>query len=244
MEKADILGIHFDNVTLESATQRIMERIRKGEKGYVVTPNSEIAYLCKDDPSLQDLINEAALVIPDGIGIVYAAKILNEKLSGKVAGIDFASSLMAAMAKEGRSLYLFGAKPGVAQTAAKNLQEKYPGLVIQGYRDGYFKKDEEALDSIRQAGHADVVFVCLGAPKQERFMRDHLAEMDATVLCGLGGSLDVFAGIAERAPDIWIKLGLEWLYRLCKEPQRIGRMMSLPKFMMTVMKSKVKGKGE
>ena len=244
MEKAEILGIHFDNVTLESATEWMMDRIRKGEKGYVVTPNAEIVYMCKDDPALQKLVNEAAMVLPDGIGVVYAAKLLHETLSGKVAGIDFAASLMAAMAKEGKSLYLFGAKPGIAEAAAKNLEKTYPGLVIQGYRDGYFKEDAEAVASIQAAGHADVVFVCLGAPKQEKFMRDHLAELDTTLMCGLGGSLDIFAGVSERAPNIWIKLGLEWFYRLCKEPQRIGRMMNLPRFMLTVMKSKFSGKGE
>lgn len=244
MEKADILGIHFDNVTLESATAYIMERIRRQEKGYVVTPNSEIAYLCKEDLNLKNIINQASLIIPDGIGIVYAAKILKQRLSGKVAGIDFAASLMSTMAKEGKSVYLFGAKPGIAEKAAENLQKTYPGLVLQGYRDGYFKTDEEAIKSIRKAGHADVIFVCLGAPKQERFMHDHLEELDATILCGLGGSLDIFAGVSDRAPDIWIKLGLEWLYRLYKEPKRIGRMMNLPKFMMTVMLSKGDCKGD
>ena len=125
-------------------------------------------------------------------------------------------------------LFLLGAKPGVAEKAGENLCKKYPGLVLAGTQDGYFTDPQTAVDAINACGGADVVFVCLGAPKQERFMANYMDEIHATLFCGLGGSLDVFAGIAKRAPKIFIKLGLEWFYRLLCQPSRIGRMMKLP----------------
>ena len=134
-------------------------------------------------------------------------------------------------------LYLLGAKPGVAEKAGANLCAKYPGLVLAGTHDGYFSDPQEVVDSINAAGGADVVFVCLGAPKQEKFIADNMDDIHSTLFCGLGGSLDVFAGVAKRAPDIFIKLGLEWFYRLLKQPSRIGRMMKLPKFLLIVIRS-------
>ena len=188
------------------------------------------------------VVNHATLVLPDGIGIIYAAKILGEKLHGKVAGIEFAESLVAAMAKENMRLYLLGAKPGVAEKAGANLCAKYPGLVLAGTHDGYFSDPQEVVDSINAAGGADVVFVCLGAPKQEKFIADNMDDIHSTLFCGLGGSLDVFSGVAKRAPDIFIKLGLEWFYRLLKQPSRIGRMMKLPKFLLIVIKERLFGR--
>ncbi|MGM9612772.1 MAG: WecB/TagA/CpsF family glycosyltransferase [Butyricicoccus sp.] len=242
MNKANIMGVWFDAVTLTQAVDRAVAQIKAGKKGYVVTPNPEIVYAAMEDESFRERVNNASLVLPDGIGIIYAAKILGEKLPGKVAGIDFAAMLMHRMAQEKMRLFLLGAKPGIAEQAAENLKKKYPGLIISGTRDGYFKNDSEAVAAVNAAGGADVMFVCLGAPKQEQFMAKHQEEMHVTLCCGLGGSLDVFAGTVQRAPDLFIKLGLEWFYRLCKEPSRIGRMMKLPLFMLLVIRKKLFGK--
>ncbi len=244
MTTASILGVRFSAVTLQQAVEHAMNLIRKNKKGYVVTPNPEIVDMCRNDEGLKDIVNSASLVLPDGIGIIYAAKILGEKLYGKVAGIDFAESLISAMSKEKMRIFLLGAKPGIAEKAGKRLCEKYPGLVLAGCRDGYFSDGQEAVKAVNGCGGADVVLVCLGAPKQEKFIASYIDDMDATLLCGLGGSLDVFAGEAKRAPDIFIKLGLEWFYRLLKQPSRIGRMMRLPKFMLIVIKEKLFGKGQ
>lgn len=241
VEKATILGIQFDICTQQQAVEQIMQRMEDKEKGYVVTPNSEIAYLCRKNPTLTELINRACLILPDGVGIVYASKILKQGITQKIAGVDFAQALMERMAQQGKSVFFLGAKPGVAEQAAKKLQQKYAGLRVSGCCDGYFKQESDAVHAINAAGGADVVFVCLGAPKQEQFMQAHQEEINATILCGLGGSLDVFAGTVQRAPDIFIKLGLEWLYRLMKEPRRIGRMMSLPKFMLIILKQRFWG---
>lgn len=242
MNKVSILGVSFDAVTKPEAVSYAMHAIQQGKKGYVVTPNSEIVYMARNNPQLKKLLNAAMLVLPDGVGVIHAAKILKKPLTQKVAGIDFATDLIAAMEKEGRSLFLFGAKPGVAEKAAENLKRKHPKLIVNGCRDGYFKTDAEAIRDINAAGHSDVILVCLGAPKQEIFMSKYLDELNGTLLCGLGGSLDVYAGVAERAPDFYVDHGLEWFYRLKKEPWRAKRMTALPKFLLTVMASKVTGK--
>lgn len=235
------MGVCFDAVTLTQAVDRAMEQTRTGKKGYVVTPNPEIVYQAMEDAAFCETVNRASLVLADGIGVIYASKILGEWLPGRVAGIDFAAQICHRMAQEKMRLFLLGAKPGVAEQAAENLKKKYPGLVITGTMDGYFKDEREAVDAVNAAGGADVLFVCLGFPKQERFMERYLKELNVTLCCGLGGSLDVFAGTVQRAPDIFIRLGLEWFYRLCKEPRRIGRMMKLPLFMLLVIRKRLFG---
>lgn len=238
MKTADIMGVRFHAVTLNEAVDYAMNRIHMKKKGYIVTPNPEIVYLTLDDPAFRSLINGAALVLPDGIGIIYAAKILGKALFGRVTGIDFADLLMHRLAQEGLRLFLLGAKPGVAELAAENLQKKHPGLIISGCKDGYFQDSQEAVGAINAAGGAEVVFVCLGAPKQEHFMAEQLDKLDASLLCGLGGSLDVFAGTVKRAPAIFSKLGLEWFYRLYKEPWRFRRMLKLPLFLLLAVKKR------
>ena len=227
--KIDVLGVSFDNVTLNEAVA-VGARLTEGpETGYVVTPNPEFILEARKNPAFARVLAEAALTVPDGIGVIYASKILGTPLQEKVAGIAFASGLMAEMAGKGKRLFLLGAKPGIAELAAGNLMAQYPGLVVCGTHDGYFKAEEnEAIaEEIRNTG-ADVVFVCLGAPKQEFWMAQYGSATGAHLLVGLGGSLDVFAGTVERAPESWQKLGLEWLYRLKKEPWRWKRMIRLP----------------
>lgn len=233
--RIDVCGVGIDNVTMDEAVARAMELLRGSETAYAVTPNAEIVWEAMHDPALRDLINEAALVLPDGAGVVLGAKILGTPLKEKVAGIDFAGRLMAAMAQSGHKLYLLGSKPGVAEEAARRCVEKYPGLQICGTADGYFQDEGPVVEAINASG-ADAVFVCLGAPKQERFMKAHQQELHARFLIGLGGSLDGFAGNVKRAPKWMIRCNLEWLYRLVKEPRRLGRMMRLPKFILAVRK--------
>ena len=184
---------------------------------------------------------QADLVIPDGIGVVYAARILGRPLKGRAPGVDFAQGLMARMAKTGDKLFLLGAKPGVAEQAAENLRQAHPGLNICGCHDGYFKEDPPVIEAIRAAG-ADVVFVCLGAPKQELWMASNGPKTGARLAVGLGGCLDVFAGNVQRAPEAWQKAGLEWLYRLIKEPSRIGRMAKLPLILVDALGARLGGK--
>lgn len=235
--RINVLGVGFDNVTMEEAVGRGMELLHSPGAHYVVTPNPEIVEVCRENLAARQAVNAADLVLPDGVGVVKGANMLGTPLKEKVPGIEFAAGLMERMAAEGLSLYLLGAKPGVAEAAGKRLTEKYPGLKIAGTHDGYFQEDGPVIEAIRESG-ADCVFVCLGAPKQELWMAKHGGATGARLLCGLGGSLDVFAGVVERAPKFWSDHGLEWFYRLCRDPRRAGRMMKLPLFLVHVQKEK------
>lgn len=239
--RIDVLGVGFDNVTMAEAVARGAALLDEPGCHYVVTPNPEIVEVCRENPAAMQAVNGADLVLPDGIGVVKGAAMLGTPLKEKTPGIEFAAGLMGKMAETGKSLYLLGAKPGVAEAAAERLQAQYPGLKIAGTHDGYFKEDTPVVEAIRESG-ADCVFVCLGAPKQELWMAKNGPATGAHVLCGLGGSLDVFAGTVERAPKFWSDHGLEWFYRLCKEPKRIGRMMKLPLFLVHVRQEKGKRK--
>ena len=235
--RIDVLGVGFDNVTMEEAIDRGMELLHSQGCHYVVTPNPEIVEVCRENPAACRAVNSADLVLPDGVGVIKGARMLGTPLKEKTPGIEFAAGLMERMAQEGMSLYLLGAKPGVAKMAGEKLAQAYPGLRIAGTHDGYFQEDAPVVEEIRQSG-ADAVFVCLGAPKQELWMEKHGPATGARLLCGLGGSLDIFSGTTERAPKFWSDHGLEWLYRLCREPRRIGRMMKLPLFLVHVKQEK------
>lgn len=235
--RVDVLGVGFDNVTMEEAVDQAMAFLEEYGPHYVVTPNPEIIEACRADAQVMEAVNGADLVLADGIGVIKGAKMLGTPLRERTPGIEFAGSLMGKMAQRRMSLYLLGAKPGVAELAAERLAAAYPGLRIAGTHDGYFREDGPVVEAIRKSG-ADVVFVCLGAPKQEFWMRKNGAATGARLLCGLGGSLDVFAGVVTRAPKFWSDHGLEWFYRLCKEPRRIGRMMKLPLFLVHVQQEK------
>ena len=239
--RIDVLGVGFDNMTMDQAVAEGMRLINTEGAHYVVTPNPEIVETCREDEEAMAVVRDADMVIADGIGIIYGAKILGTPLKQKLPGIEFAQNLMVRMAQEGKTLFLLGAKPGVAEEAGRKLQEKYPGLKIVGTHDGYFKEDEPVVEAIRQSG-ADVVFVCLGAPKQEKWMKKNGEATGAHLLLGLGGCLDVFSGTVQRAPEIYQKLGLEWFHRLMKNPSRIGRMMKIPLFLVHVVGEKGKKK--
>ncbi|MBR2365814.1 MAG: WecB/TagA/CpsF family glycosyltransferase [Oscillospiraceae bacterium] len=235
--KIDVMGVRFDNLTMEESLDKAERLIAEGETFYCVTPNSEIVYEAMHNAELMQLLNDAALVLPDGAGVVLASKILKTPLKQKVAGVDFADGLMGRMEKSGLRLFLLGSKPGVAELAAEKMLEKHPALQICGMADGYFKDDAEAISKVN-AANADVLFVCLGAPKQEIFMQAHREELNVRMMIGLGGSLDAFAGTMKRAPKWMIRMNLEWFYRLLKDPKRIGRMMRLPKFLLAVLGKK------
>lgn len=239
--KIDVLGVKFDRVTMEEALDRAERLIADEGPHYVVTPNTEFVQMAKKDAEFSAFLAGAALTIPDGIGVIYAARILGHPLKERVPGIEFAAGLCARLAKRGGKLFLLGAKPGVAEMAAQRLMADHPGLVVCGTHDGYFQDSASVAEQIRASG-AEVVFVCLGAPKQEKWMAEFGAASGARLLAGLGGSLDVFAGQVKRAPEVWQRLGLEWLYRLIKQPSRIGRMAKLPLFLIDAVFARIAGK--
>mgnify|MGYP002553157088 CR=1 FL=1 len=213
--------------------------LQRPEASYCVTPNAEMAYEALHDESFRAILNGASLVLPDGAGVVLGAKILKTPLKEKVAGIDFAANLLGVLEETGGRLYLLDGKPGIAEQAAENMKKTHPKLCICGTADGYFRDEAPVIEKIN-AARPDVLFVCLGAPKQECFMHDHRAELNVRLMIGLGGSLDGFAGTVRRAPKWMIRLQLEWLYRLLREPSRIGRMMRLPKFVFAAWRARGK----
>ena len=234
-----VKNVGFDRVSMTEAV-RIGETLL-GQPGghYVVTPNPEIVWLAQERSDLMEALNAADLVIPDGIGIIYGAKILGTPLKERVPGIELTTKLIQLAAEKGLGVYLLGSKPGVAERAAENLRQANPGLNVVGTGDGYFREDEPVLKRIRASG-ARLVLVCLGFPKQELWMHEHRDEVGQALMLGVGGSMDVFAGDVKRAPEAWCKANLEWLYRLLRQPSRLGRMMKLPVFLLSVMLERLK----
>lgn len=231
----NVRGVYFNDTTLDATVDALCSALTEKKQVALYTPNSEIVQACIDEPSLYDVINSAELIIPDGIGVVKAARILGTPFaSGKIAGIEVGEAFVKRLSATEHTVFLLGGKPGVAEQAGERLAEKYPGIHFVGFHDGYFKKEgdenEEILRLVNESG-AEVLFVCLGAPTQEKWIyqnRDRLPSVHAFL--ALGGSLDGYAGIVKRAPRIFIRLGFEWFYRLLCEPWRLRRMMKLPKF--------------
>jgi len=238
--RVDILGVGFDNISKCEAVEHAFALQKEHKAYYVVTPNPEIVMRAREDAEMLLAVKDAELVIPDGIGVIYGGKILGTPMKERVPGIDFTTSLMEKMNEEGRSVFLFGSKPGVADKAAENLHKRFPEIRFVGTNDGYFKDDEPIIEKINEV-KPDLMLVCLGAPKQEKWMQRNANRLNVGIMVGAGGSLDVFAGVVERAPEKWQKLGLEWLYRLLKEPKRIVRMMNLPKFLIAVIFRRIRG---
>jgi len=247
-EKINIRGVNFANVTMDETMEIAKSLIIDSEKTNIskaiYTPNAEITQNCIDDKTggLFDIINSADMIIPDGAGVVLASKILKKPLKQKVAGIDLAYNLIDYLNETSGTLFLLGSKPEIVEKAADNLFLKYKNLKVF-YHHGYFDRnnDEEnqkVLDKINDS-KADAVYVCFGAPASEKWIFTNKSKVNKGLLIGLGGTIDNISGMAnKRAPKIFIKLNLEWFYRLMKNPTRIGRYMKLPKFVFGTFFSK------
>lgn len=236
-EKVNILGVRVSKVNVDQASDVIIKFVENKEKGKsVFTPNSEIIMMAYRDKEFADLLNSSDLLTADGIGVVYASRIVKNPIKERAAGYDIACMTLEKLSKIGGSVYLFGSKPGVAEKAGENIVAKYPGVKIAGYSDGYFndEKEQTIINNINRA-NPDLLFVCLGAPKQEKWIYEHKEGLNAGVCLGIGGSLDVFAGTVKRAPEFYTKHGIEWLYRLIKQPSRFVRMLDLPRFGLKVL---------
>lgn len=234
-----IYGVPIDIVNLEGAFEYFKQLLDRAGFSFICTPNTEIVMSARDDDELKNVLKTSDMNIPDGIGLIIASKLHKLGLIERVTGIDLMGEIFEFCDYSRKSIYILGGKPGVAERAVENIKEKYLNIDIKGYRDGYFNEEDEdkIIDKINDIS-PDVLFVCLGSPKQEKWIYKHRRNLKVKVAMGVGGSVDIWAGTAKRAPRIFIILGLEWLYRLIKEPWRIKRMMNLPKFMIQVLRSK------
>jgi N-acetylglucosaminyldiphosphoundecaprenol N-acetyl-beta-D-mannosaminyltransferase len=234
MERVSILGVKIENVSLNEAVDRIEMMIKERESCLVVTANPEIILLAEQDQDFARCIDRAKMVTADGIGIVIASKLIGQPLKQRVAGIDMVSELFSRAQNKKYRFYLVGAKPGVADKAAENIKKTFPGIEIVGIQHGYFKDDSEIIQDIMEK-KPDILLAALGMGKQEKWIIDRIFHAGVPVSIGVGGSLDVFAGEAQRAP-VWMqKAGLEWFYRLLKQPSRYERMLQLPLFLFKVV---------
>lgn len=233
-KKINILGAKVDCITMDEAKNIAMSFLDSDGRKIIYTPNSEIILYASRNDDFMEKLNRADLMIADGIGVVYGAKMLGEKLPERVAGFDLLKEIFPLMAERGKSLYLLGSKPGIAEKAGENILKDYPGIKIAGTHDGYFKDDAPIIEDINEK-KPDLLLVCLGFPKQEEWICQNRDKLDVKAMIGAGGCLDVFSGTVERAPEFYCKHGLEWFYRLKKEPWRFKRMTALPIFALKVL---------
>lgn len=241
-QPADILGCKVHLVNLNEAVEKVATVIETRKiTAHIITANAEILYRARNDHLLANIIKKAHLITPDGIGVVWAASFLGYQPQGRVTGIELMEAICREGAQRDWKIFLFGAAPGVAEQAAYNLTNKYSGLQIAGIINGYFAPEEEReiIASIKRAD-PDILFVGLGAPRQEFWINLHREELRVPVSIGIGGSFDVISCQKKRAPAWIIKSNLEWLYRLVNEPSRIKRQIALPKFVLAVLQQKYK----
>jgi N-acetylglucosaminyldiphosphoundecaprenol N-acetyl-beta-D-mannosaminyltransferase len=231
-----VLGVRVDDVTTDEVLALIERFIIECTPHQICTVNPEFVMRGQQDELFRNIINNAAVCLPDGIGLLWAAKRLGHPLRERVAGSDLVGQIAARAALLGWRLYFLGAAPGVADKAAAILQARHPGLVIAGTFPGSPApaEEEDIVERIR-AARPEVLLVAFGAPAQDVWIARNQPRLNVPVAMGVGGSLDFIAGVAQRAP-VWIqRIGLEWLYRLIREPWRWRRQLALPRFVWHVL---------
>lgn len=235
-----VLDVPVHPYSMNDAVAYLDHKIQLQQPSFVVTANAEIIMMCQYDAEYKNILtNIADLVLPDGAGTVWAGRKLGYHVPERVAGFDLFNRLLNLSSGKGYKVFFFGAAPGIAEAARKKAEILYPGVHVVGCRDGYFSDcDNDAIiEEINNSG-AQILFLALGAPKQEKWLQAHLKELNPYITMGIGGSFDVLAGKMERAP-LWMqKYSLEWLFRLYKQPNRCIRMLALPKFVIKVICSK------
>ncbi len=240
MEHVRILGCRVDAIGSDDAVRRIVQLARGEAPSLVVTLGTEMVVRARTDSRFREVVNASALSLCDTVGILFAARLHGAEMHGRVAGVELIDPLCEALAAEGLPVYLLGAKGDTAARAARTLSGRHPGLSVAGARDGYFTPAEDAAvaEEIRRSG-ARVLFAGLGSPRQELWIAEHLRETGCSVGIGIGGSFDVLAGNVQRAPALWRRLNLEWLYRLVREPVRWRRQLALPMFIWLALRERV-----
>lgn len=240
-KKVTILGVPVDVITMGEAVARIDGFIEKRTPVLVATANAEMLMRATHDGALRRILQGAAMVTPDGAGTVWAAHHLGHAMPERVAGYDMVQELMREAPVKHRRIFFFGSAPGVADKAKKKAEQLYPGIEIVGTRNGFFTAaDEPAIIEEIKAAHPDILLAALGVPKQEKWLAKHLEKLGVPVSIGVGGTFDVMAGVMKRAPRWMQRAKLEWLFRGMMQPQRAGRLLALPRFVLKVHAQKRK----
>jgi N-acetylglucosaminyldiphosphoundecaprenol N-acetyl-beta-D-mannosaminyltransferase len=231
-----ILGVRIDKVNHEEAYNRFLSLIKRDRAAVIYTPNSEIVMMAQNDEELKEVIYDADLVVPDGVGLIYASRIHNLGLTERVAGIELMERMLKFCHSTKKSIYLLGAKEEVVKLAAERIHESYNNIEIKGYHSGYYDQENELkiIDEINEL-KPDILFVAFGAPKQEKWIHKHKKILNCKVAMGVGGSFDIMSGTVKRAPKLFRNTGFEWLYRLMTNPTRFVRMLALPHFLIKVL---------
>ena len=237
MQKETYFGVDVSPMGYDEILNDVEKRMQRNEKYTIIAVNPEKVMAAEKDEQLRELINNSTYGIPDGVGILLASKLKKGAITSRVTGVDMMDRLLQFAAEKGYRVFLYGAKEEVVKAAKENIEAKYPTIHISGYENGYVQDAAAVVKKINDA-KADLLFVAMGSPKQELWIREHMNELGVKVFQGVGGSFDVFAGNVKRAPMFFRKLGLEWFYRLVKEPKRFKRQLALPKFLMRVIRSK------
>ena len=242
--KVRILGIPFSIMGMEETVSYCEALIQSQETHHVITANPEIVMLAQEKAELKEIIENAQLVTCDGTGIVWATRNTDFPAKERVTGYDLTLQLLSLSEKKGFSVYFVGSKPEVMKLAVENSKKRWPTLSIAGYHHGYFRVgDEEKIISDIREKKPSILFVALGAPKQEYWISKNMDELNVPLVIGVGGSLDVLSGTIKRAPKLWQTWHLEWLYRLFQQPSRWNRMIAIPKFVVNVLiNEKMSGK--
>ncbi|AYC28912.1 WecB/TagA/CpsF family glycosyltransferase [Paenisporosarcina cavernae] len=232
------LNIKVSSYTYEGIIEQLDKRIATGEQSTIIAVNPEKIIAAQKNDELKTLINESTFQIPDGVGVLLASKLKNGTIRSRVTGVDMMARLLDFAAEKGLPVYFYGAKEEVVTKAISSIKKDRPNLQVAGYDNGYVHDEEKLVERIHTSG-ARILFVALGSPKQELFIKRNLANLpNVKVFQGVGGSFDVFSGTVKRAPAIFRKFGLEWLYRLMSNPSRIKRQMNLPIFLFKILTDK------
>ncbi|MCM3636532.1 WecB/TagA/CpsF family glycosyltransferase [Sporosarcina luteola] len=233
--KETYLGVHVSPLTYEGIITEIKTRMAAGEQSTIIAVNPEKVMTAQKNPEVKDLINGSTFQIADGVGILLASKMKKGKINSRVTGVDMMARLLKFAADEHHPVYLYGAKKEVVEKAANNIKQQHHGITIAGMTDGYEQDEEALIQRINDSG-AKIIFVALGSPKQELWIRRNMDKLkNVLVFQGVGGSFDVFSGTVKRAPALFRNTGTEWLYRLASDPKRIKRQMNLPLFLMNIL---------
>lgn len=237
--RVSVLGVEIDSLTMAAAIAKVESYIDEGRPRFIATANAEMVMAAQADRELAGVLAGADLVVADGAGVVWAAGYLGQPVPERVAGYDLTQALLARSSERNWRIYFFGGAPDIADKAAAVATARHPGLTVAGVRNGFFTAAEEnGIIAEIKASRPHILLVALGVPKQEKWLARHLAELAVPVAMGVGGTFDVMAGVAKRAP-LWMqRSGLEWLYRLGREPRRLLRMMALPRFVLRVLAAK------